>query len=465
VFETLPHTLPFLRPTATSESEKGHAMPLHYTAAASSRVTKPTSSSSPRRIRSPLDAARRERRASARASPSSAARRRREDSAGRAGEAEPVAAGPPAPQSALLAPLFRGAREQTRLPAALPDLLSLLHARTFDPALPAAPDGAAAPAGGDGGPDAPPPPRGLGAARLARALRVRAALPPLSTPAQLAALRASPTAAEREVAAAVRAGSVARVVVPAAAAGGGEEALLVRTDAWVALVRSSAGVDGAAGEKYCALLERRPAASALADSEIAELAAAGFLTGAPGRASAPTTAILAPGRAAGARPADAATIGSLASVAGAGARHASGTPEAGASSSLAHLGGGGARPNLLLPAARPSPPSSVRGDGADPLRGHRPSVPNTGPFLRLLADGRAHLLSLLARSGPHKSLPLERLREYWNGGLGSGVPAWRTRKWRDLHGLRLEWVLADCVGRGLVECFRTGSVGVGVRAT
>jgi hypothetical protein len=351
-------------------------------------------------------------------------------------------------QAALLAPLFCAPRQQS-LPAALPALLALLHGATFDPALPPAPnddddDDDAPPADSlAAAPSAARPPRGLGSARLARTLRVRAALPPLATHAHVAALRASPTAAEREVAAAVRAGGVARVVVVPG------EALLVRTDAWVGLVRAAAGVGPAAGSKLVALLEGRDPTAPLDGGEIAELVSAGLLTGAPGRTAAVSTGILA-----GSNPAaDAATLGSLASVSRAGARHASGTLEAaGASSSLAHLGGGGTRPNLL--------PSTGGGEDADPLRGHRPSVPNAGPFLRLLADGRAHMLALLARGGPRRSLPLGRLREYWNGG---GVPAWRTKKWRDLHGLRLEWVLADCVGSGLVECFPTGSVGIGVR--
>jgi hypothetical protein len=40
----------------------------------------------------------------------------------------------------------------------------------------------------------------------------------------------------------------------------------------------------------------------------------------------------------------------------------------------------------------------------------------------------------------------------------------RTRKWKDFHGLKFEWVLAECLGAGLVEVFETGSVGLGVRA-
>jgi len=105
------------------------------------------------------------------------------------------------------------------------------------------------------------------------------------------------------------------------------------------------------------------------------------------------------------------------------------------------------------------------------------AIPNTGPFLRLLADSRKRLLSILESTGSHRSLPFDRLLERWDvsgsGGessVGSGlnihgksVSAGRTTVWRKFSGLRLEWVLADCVGCGLVECFRTGSVGMGIR--
>lgn len=43
------------------------------------------------------------------------------------------------------------------------------------------------------------------------------------------------------------------------------------------------------------------------------------------------------------------------------------------------------------------------------------------------------------------------------------LPA-RTKKWKSFWGMRFEWVLAECMGAGLVEVFETGSVGLGVRA-
>ncbi|KAL8808583.1 MAG: hypothetical protein Q9200_004218 [Gallowayella weberi] len=106
------------------------------------------------------------------------------------------------------------------------------------------------------------------------------------------------------------------------------------------------------------------------------------------------------------------------------------------------------------------------------------ALPNTGPYLRLLTSARTHLLSLLQKSNRHRQLPLYLLRERWDGAIASddaaaknkkargefagSLPA-RTRKWRQFCGLRFEWVLAECVGAGMVELFETGSVGLGVR--
>lgn len=71
------------------------------------------------------------------------------------------------------------------------------------------------------------------------------------------------------------------------------------------------------------------------------------------------------------------------------------------------------------------------------------------------------------------------LHERWDGGISNddaaaqakkyrgefaGVLPARTRKWRQLWGLRFEFVLAECVGCGSVELFETGSVGKAVRA-
>jgi hypothetical protein len=106
------------------------------------------------------------------------------------------------------------------------------------------------------------------------------------------------------------------------------------------------------------------------------------------------------------------------------------------------------------------------------------SLPNIGPYLRLLAAGRAYLLELLGKS-KYKEAPLYLLRERWDGAVDSdnristakrirgefsGVMPAKTKKWKDLYGLNFDWVLEECLGAGLIELFETRSVGLGVRA-
>lgn len=125
---------------------------------------------------------------------------------------------------------------------------------------------------------------------------------------------------------------------------------------------------------------------------------------------------------------------------------------------------------------------SARGGGPD--SGPRPtgtelmlSLPNTGAYLRLLNDARAHFLELLGRS-KYRQAPLYLLRERWDGAIESntkfsnakrirgefaGILPGRTRKWKQLYGLNFDWVLEECLGAGLAELFDTGSVGYGIR--
>lgn len=105
------------------------------------------------------------------------------------------------------------------------------------------------------------------------------------------------------------------------------------------------------------------------------------------------------------------------------------------------------------------------------------ALPNTGAYLKLLASARNHLLSLLLKSR-YRELPIYILRERWDGGIirdnhaakakkyrgeFTGILPSRTRKWKQFFGLSFEWVLAECLGAGLVEVFETGSVGRAVR--
>lgn len=116
----------------------------------------------------------------------------------------------------------------------------------------------------------------------------------------------------------------------------------------------------------------------------------------------------------------------------------------------------------------------------------RLAMPNMGPFLRLRAAGRAHLLGLLERSGggggrgsrgggrgarggrpggllaPRSAAatgdvcPLGVLRMRWDGtdtttARSGRSAAGRSRKWRHLAGMSFRWVLAEAVAAGAVE--------------
>ena len=107
----------------------------------------------------------------------------------------------------------------------------------------------------------------------------------------------------------------------------------------------------------------------------------------------------------------------------------------------------------------------------------RLSLPNTGPYLKILTAARSHLVSLILKSR-FKEMPEYLLRERWEGGVSAddsaakakkyrgefaGILPSRTRKWKQFYGLSFNWVLAECLGAGLVEVFETGSVGRAVR--
>jgi Serine-threonine protein kinase 19 len=106
------------------------------------------------------------------------------------------------------------------------------------------------------------------------------------------------------------------------------------------------------------------------------------------------------------------------------------------------------------------------------------SVPNIGPYLRLLYAARSHLLDLLGKL-KYREAPLYLLRERWDGSVESdsrvsvakrargefaGLLPGKTKKWKDLYGLDFDWALQECLGGGLVELFETKSVGHGIRA-
>ena len=159
------------------------------------------------------------------------------------------------------------------------------------------------------------------------------------------------------------------------------------------------------------------------------------------------------------RVADRDTLTSLESV----SRAASGSLAAiGGTGSVLNTGGGGS-------GGLGDPKSSIRRIGE-----MKASLPNTGSFLKLIEGARSHLVYLLAKS-KYSEGPVYLLRERWDGGISTKNPYGRskdpflqilpgkTRKWKEYYGLKFDWVLAECLGAGLVEVFETGSVGLGVR--
>lgn len=156
-----------------------------------------------------------------------------------------------------------------------------------------------------------------------------------------------------------------------------------------------------------------------------------------------------------------AASGSMAAVGGEGAIH--------------EAGGSGTSSGLRRSSSQFSKDTTERLIESD--RVFQISLPNTGPYLRLLTAARSHLISLLEKSR-FKEMPLYLLNERWDGGIASddaaakakkyrgeftGVLPARTRKWKQFYGLRFEWVLAECLGAGLLELFETGSVGRAAR--
>lgn len=74
---------------------------------------------------------------------------------------------------------------------------------------------------------------------------------------------------------------------------------------------------------------------------------------------------------------------------------------------------------------------------------------------------------------------MDLLRDRWDGavetdksfhlakrarGEFAGILPGKTKKWKELYGMKYRWVLEEALGAGLVEIFETGSVGPGIRS-
>ncbi|OGE52563.1 hypothetical protein PENARI_c010G08961 [Penicillium arizonense] len=284
---------------------------------------------------------------------------------------------------------------------------------------------------------------GMNSTRIAEVLNLRRSLPPLASVAHVHTLLDAPTQVEREIVELVQTGQVRRLIIPGRgndAAGLGD--CLVLAEDWEKLVQGSALLDAPTKEKFLDILKRMGTSSAISQGvfttdEYRALLRAGFIVSSSSF-----------------------TQGSL---------------------SVASL------PNLPTSAA-----SSASRKEYTQSKTERPvqsdaqaraatlflSLPNTGTYLRLLGSGRAHLLALLRRSASGE-VPLGLLKDRWDGaveteksfhlakrarGEFAGILPGKTKKWKELYGMRFRWALEEALGAGLAEIFETGSVGPGIRS-
>jgi hypothetical protein len=301
--------------------------------------------------------------------------------------------------------------------------------------------------------DIPEKGAGMNSTRIAEVLNYRKNLPPIVTIAHVDALSPSSTKTEREINELGQAGVLRRVTIPqrgvgAAAVGDG----IASVQEWQKIVQSHSSLDDSLKAKYIGLMNANPTSatisgSSFTTSELSTLTTTGFLT-TPTSSLSQSSLFASPGS------------GALSSLHKAGSRHAAGSLAAvGGAEASRHISGGGTGPRVSL-------------------THYNFSLPNTGSHIKLLIEARTHLLALLKKS-KYKEAPMDVLRERWDGGIPTsdeqtqkkrargeftGVLPGRTKKWRQFYGMRFEWILEECVGAGLVECFETGSVGIGVRA-
>ncbi|KJX94860.1 hypothetical protein TI39_contig4154g00018 [Zymoseptoria brevis] len=308
--------------------------------------------------------------------------------------------------------------------------------------------------------DIPDRAAGMNSERISEVLRFRKRLPPIVSVAHLLALSRSPTETERELARETAKGSIRKVTIPGRGKGGstiGEGVVL--SEDWKRRVQEEEGLDESLRDRYISLMDRNPISSTVAVSifsseEIRDLMTAGYLT-IPSLPSDTNVYNTVPGASSISKAGFSAPSGSLAAIGGHGAINDSG-------------GGGSA-----LAAKDMRRMESFR----DMMNF---SLPSTGLYLRLLTEARLHIVFLLKQLSPrHREATLDILREKWDGNVSgdalsaqkrmrgewAGVLPGRAKRWRDFYGLEFDWILAECVGSGLMELFDTGAVGVAVRGT
>jgi hypothetical protein len=294
---------------------------------------------------------------------------------------------------------------------------------------------------------------GMNSTRIAQILNFQKNLPSVVSPAHVHALISSPSKAEREIASLLAAGKIRKIRLTGRGndtSGLGEVVLSMKS--FEESIRSS-GLPASIVESFLEFLRRLPratsvSAKSLTPEKLTALAKAGYLVSSSlsrennSLSGSSLVAMPSISRAAS---------GSIAAVGGEAA--------------FEQLGGVG---------------SARRSSGADIAQtGHDMylSLPNIGTYVRLLKEGRLHLLELLEKTQTHE-IPLYLLKERWDGAVDSenrssiakrvrgefsGIMPAKTKKWKHLSGMNFDWALEECLGAGLVETFETHSVGLGVR--
>jgi hypothetical protein len=297
---------------------------------------------------------------------------------------------------------------------------------------------------------------GMNSVRIAEILNFRKGLPPVVTAAHVRALATASSRTEREISALVSGGKLRKINLLGRGNDlSGLSELLILTSGLEGILRDS-GLDNSIIDVFLDVLGQSPRATSLParslqPSDVSALIKEGYLVSSSlaglSRGLLSGASIVAP------QAISRAASGSWAAVGG--------------DAAFENLGGVG------TPQRHKSESHASRTGNELAI-----SVPNIGPYLRLLYAARSHLLELLGKS-KYREAPLYLLRERWDGSVESnsrvsvakrargefaGLLPGQTKKWKDLYGLDFDWALQECLGAGLVELFETKSVGHGVRA-
>ncbi|MCJ1276820.1 hypothetical protein MMC21_004627 [Puttea exsequens] len=313
--------------------------------------------------------------------------------------------------------------------------------------------------------DALPEGGGFNSTRIAEILNFRKSLPPCVTVPHIHALTGDPTTTEREIAELTKTNIIKRVLTPGRGTGGSSvgEGLILMKD-FEQLTREEQNLDEKLSDHFLHYLHMRPMAQSVpstkfSQEEVTALMRAGLLT-TSSRGFNSASVFASPD----------ASVNRTNTFISSISRAASGSVAAVGGDDAVHSAGGRAGIRST---------SSQFDRGGDLFNGQelKLSLPGTGAYLRLLTEARSRLVILITKSR-FREVPLYLLKERWEGGISADDPAAkakkyrgeftgvlpsRTRKWKQFYGLSFDWVLAECVGGGLVELFETGSVGRAVR--